>query len=253
MVRGHFLFLGTGAALGVPMVACPCPVCHSKSPHNKRLRPAGLIKVGDKQILIDAGPDIRSQLLKYDVKHLDGVAITHPHFDHIAGIDDLRPYAFFSGKPLPCLLSKETFDELTLRHHYLMKGKLFSFQLLKKEFGKEDFLGLPFHYVSYFQKEMKVTGYRLGNFAYISDIRKYTDEVIEQLKGVKTLVLSALRHASTEVHFGIDEAREFAEKVGAEQTYFTHIAHDIDHEEVSKQLPAHVKLSYDGLEIPFEI
>jgi phosphoribosyl 1,2-cyclic phosphate phosphodiesterase len=260
-VEGRFLFLGTGGSLGVPVVACTCPVCQSPLPYNKRLRPSGLLKVHGKNLLIDAGPDFRTQALKYGINSLDGILITHTHFDHVAGFDDLRVYYFKEKKRLECLLSQETLDELKVRYHYLVNavehGKVvsskFEFKVLANDFGPAEFCGLKFHTMSYYQANMKVTGYRLGDFAYVSDIREYTDEVLESLKGVKTLVLSALRYTASEVHFSIEEALFFARKVGAERTWLTHIAHDLDHIDANARLPGDIQLAYDGLEVPFNL
>lgn len=247
---GRFLFLGSGGSMGVPVIACTCAVCTSNSPSNKRLRSSGLLQVGGKTILIDAGPDFREQALKYHVNHLDGILLTHTHFDHIGGIDDLRVYYFMLHQRLPCLLSQETFDELKIRYHYLMDTQL-DFQILKDDFGKVDFQGIPLCYFSYSQAGMKVTGYRVGTFAYVSDIRKYSDEVLEALQGVEILVLSALRFSASEMHFSVDEAIAFARKVGAKKTWLTHIAHDLDHEKTNELLPPDIRMGYDGLEITF--
>lgn len=251
-----FLFLGTGGSAGVPLIGCSCSVCLSTSPLNKRLRSAGLLKVHGKNYLIDVGPDFREQALKYRIDSLDGVLITHPHSDHIAGIDDLRAYYFLSGKKMPCLLSQATFDEIKERFPYLLKVKpegsiaaQLNFHILPHDFGHIVFEGLDVQYLSYFQSHVQVTGFRFGNFGYVSDIRSYSDRVFEELKGVSVLVLSALRHEPTQMHFSIAEAIAFAQKVGAATTYFTHIAHDIDHELVEKTLPKGFHLGYDGLEI----
>jgi phosphoribosyl 1,2-cyclic phosphate phosphodiesterase len=252
----RFRFLGTGASGGVPLIGCTCAVCRSSSPFNKRLRSAGLFTIDGSRYLIDAGPDFRQMALKYRIDHLQGVMLTHTHSDHIAGIDDLRAYYFLEHKKLPCLLSQETFDQIKTRFPYLMessKGKStpaqLDFHILPSDFGQIDFEGLRVEYMSYFQLEMKVTGFRVGSFAYVSDIRTFSEEIFDRLEGVEILVLSALRHESTAMHFSIEEAIEFSRRVGAKTTYFTHIAHDLDHETAQKTLPKGFHLSYDGLEI----
>lgn len=258
-MKGSFLFLGTGASLGIPVIGCSCKVCTSPSSNNKRLRPSGLIKLAGKSFLLDVGPDFRQQALKYKVNKLDGFILTHVHFDHIAGLDDLRIYYYIQKKKIPCLLSKEDFNELQVRYHYLFKGveengmmsAKIDFQLLKNDFGKTDFQGIKIQYMSYHQGKEKVTGYRVGDFAYVTDIREYSEEIFSHLKGLNTLVLSALRHEPSKAHFSVDEAVAFARKVGAKMTYFTHIAHELDHDETNKGLPKDIQLAYDGLEIPF--
>ncbi len=252
-MKGKFLFLGTGGSLGIPVIGCKCPICQSDKTENRRMRSSALLKVGKKNFLIDAGPDFHAQALKYNIEELEGVMLTHTHYDHIAGIDELRIFYFKEKKPVPVLVSKETLDELKVRYHYIMpensKEKRFHFEELEEDFGEVTFKGLKFELVSYFQGGMKVNGYRFGKLAYLTDVQAYSQEVIACLEGVETLVLSALRWTSSPVHFNIDDALEFASRVGAKQTYFTHIAHDLDHFETNKKLPEGIALAYDGLEL----
>ena len=242
--------------MGVPVIGCKCAVCRSS---NKRLRPSGLVKVAGKTFLIDAGPDFRQQALKYQIERLDGLLLTHVHFDHIAGIDDLRVFYFLQHRPVPCLLSAETLDELKVRYYYLCRpieksgpiSARLEFQILEEDFGKVKFEGINIQNLSYFQSDIKVSGFRIGDFAYVSDIREYSEKVFIVLKGVKYLILSALRHKPSSAHFSIEEGIEFARKVGAEKTWFTHIAHDLDHEKTNRELPSDIRLGADGLEIEF--
>jgi phosphoribosyl 1,2-cyclic phosphate phosphodiesterase len=262
-MKATFLFLGTGSSTGVPVIGCTCAVCTSASSFNKRLRASGLIRVGGKQFLIDAGPDFRTQALRWGISHLDAVILTHTHFDHIGGIDDLRALSFFQKEKIPCLLSKDTLDELKLRYHYLMQPQVpeenaipytqLDFKVMQSDFGQIEMQGYTWKYVSYYQLGMKVTGYLVGDLAYISDIREYSKQVVDSLQGVHTLILGALRYTPSKGHFSIDEAIVFAEEVGAAQTYLTHIGHELDHEEASKRLPEGIFMSYDGLEIDFQM
>jgi phosphoribosyl 1,2-cyclic phosphate phosphodiesterase len=254
-----FLFLGTGASTGVPVIGCECGVCSSSSSYNKRLRPSGLVRIRGKAILIDVGPDFREQALKNKIYSLDGLLLTHTHFDHIAGIDELRVYYLQKRKPLPCLLSKETFDELKIRYYYLFRpidtsptlSAQLDLQVLQGDQGEIDFLGVKIGYFSYFQGAMKVTGYRIGDFAYVSDIRVYDEGIFERLSGVKTLVVSALREEAPIMMFSVDEAVAFSKKVGAKMTHITHMNHEVNYETVNRKLPPHIQLAYDGLEIEF--
>ncbi|MDN3505718.1 MAG: MBL fold metallo-hydrolase [Simkaniaceae bacterium] len=258
-MQAKLLFLGTGGSAGVPIITCKCKVCTSSSPFNKRYRPSALLTIGKKNFLIDVGPDFRDQALHYNIDFLDGVYLTHTHYDHIGGIDELRIFYLKHKLRLPTLASIDSYNELRHRFHYLFNTKQsdgslqaqLDFQILEEDFGKTKFGGVPVTYVSYTQANMKVTGYRWGGLAYISDIREYSDRVVEEIKGVDTLVLSALRYTPSEVHFSIEEAIAFARKVGAKRTFFTHIAHDLDHEETNQKLPADMCLAHDGLEIPF--
>lgn len=258
-MKGELLFLGTGGSAGVPLIGCHCKVCLSLSPYNKRLRPSALITADGKNFLVDVGPDFRAQALKYKIERLEGVLLTHTHFDHIGGIDDLRSYYFLQKGKLPCLLSEESLSDLKVRYFYLMQplreGHTISAQLdftvLENEQGKVSFGGLEWKYVSYKQAQMKVTGYSLGNLAYISDIRTFDETLIHALKGTEILILSALRETPTMMHFSIEEAVEFSRQVGAKETWLIHVSHDFDYEEMNQKLPRNVRLSYDGLKIPF--
>ena len=244
-MQASFLFLGTGASAGIPVIGCSCNVCQS----NKRLRASGLLTVGKKVFLIDVGPDFRQQALTHKISHLDGLLLTHTHYDHIAGIDELR---VLKGA-LPCLLSKESFADLQRRYSYLFAKESISYvarldcQVLPEETGETQFCGITIGYTTYAQSGMKVNGFRIGNFAYISDIREHSEEIYSFLQGVEQLVLSALSIQSSKVHFSLEEAVQFSKKVGAKKTWLTHLSHAIDHEAASRQLPSNVQLGYDGL------
>lgn len=258
-IEAQLLFLGTGGSMGIPVIGCRCSICTSPSSFNKRLRPSVLLSIDDKKILIDAGQDFRTQALRYQINDLDGVIFTHAHYDHTAGIDDLRVYYMKDKEPLPCLLSQATADEILNRFSYIFCKKpsiklmpKFVFQILEGERGVVEFLGLQVIYLTFEQTGMLVNGYRLGNFAYISDIRHYPETIFEDLQGIEHLVLSALRYEPSQMHFSIDEATDFAKRVGAKQTWLTHIAHEVDHETANSHLPTNIRLAYDGLTVEFE-
>ena len=258
-MNGKFLFLGTGASAGVPLVGCDCGVCKSADPRNQRLRPSGVLRAGGKSFLIDIGPDFRQQALKFGLDHLDGLLLTHTHYDHVAGIDELRVLNYRQKRPFPCLLSEATLRDLKIRYYYLFQeqgdGEVRAAQIdchvLRGDAGKAVFLGAPIQYVTYWQAEMAVNGFRHGSFAYISDIQRYDDSIFDALAGVETLVLSSLRMEKSRVHFSFDEAVAFAERVGAKKTWLTHLSHYVDHEAACRALPPHVQPSYDGLEVSY--
>ncbi len=258
---GKLLFLGTGASMGIPVIGCGCAVCQSPSSFNRRTRPSVLIKTQlNKQLIIDVGPDFRLQALQHKISRLDGVLFTHAHHDHTAGIDDLRPIYYNRSSPLPILLSKVTAEDIQMRYHYLFGAiqgdKNFiprlHLQLLPDQIeGRVHFEGLTIGYVTYEQGGMAVNGFRMGDLAYLSDIRHFPETIFSRLKGVKTLIISALRYTPSLLHFSIDEAVDFAERAGAESVWLTHISHELEHEKVNAYLSSHVKLAYDGLELDF--
>lgn len=251
------LFIGTGSSLGVPVIGCPCPQCQSTDPKNKRFRSSLLLNLGGKTVLIDAGPDFKAQALKYSINHLDGVIFTHAHQDHTGGADDLRIYHYRNKGPLPCLVSRPTAEDLKLRFYFMFKEQPFEpvkssrleMEILEDREGNVEFLGIPIRYFSYEQVGMQVMGIRIGSFAYVTDIREYKPEIFEELKGVKTLVLSALKFTPSHMHFSVDEAIEFIEKIKPERAYLTHIAHELDHEKTNAYLPSGIELACDGLKI----
>jgi phosphoribosyl 1,2-cyclic phosphate phosphodiesterase len=254
---GHleFLFLGTGGSSGIPMIGCHCEVCTSLDPCNKRLRPSGLLTWQGKRLLIDVGPDFRTQALRYGIDHLDGILISHSHYDHIAGIDELRAYYLHHRIPLPVLLSKSTYLDLKRRYDYFFQKRSLEtslpaqldFHVIEEMRGEISFLDLPVGFTLYEQATMPVTGFRFGMFAYISDIRQYPDTIFDDLKGLEILVLSMLRQEASFMHLNLEEAIAFAKRVGASQTYFTHMSHEIEHAKVCALLPEGLHLAYDGL------
>lgn len=246
--------------MGIPVIACRCAVCQSSSVFNKRNRPSALISIGNQKLLIDCGPDFKLQALKYQLDQIDGVIFTHAHNDHTVGIDDLKVYCLRTGRPLPCLLSPETAGELKTRFGYLFEERepyaglmtRLAMQPLERHRGDVVFQGVRIRYFSYEQLHMRVDGYRFGDLAYVSDIRDYPQTIFQDLEGVRTLVLSALRFQPSKMHFSLDEAVEFAQKTGAEQTWLMHIAHELDHDEGNAHLPGNIRLAYDGLHLDFQ-
>lgn len=253
MKLATLIFLGTGGSLGVPVIGCSCPVCMDTHPHNKRLRTSALLRIEDKQILIDCSPDFREQALRYDLNTINGIIITHAHHDHTGGLDELRIYYLRSRQPMPCLLSRATENDVRRRFYYLFEPPhpKFAVHHLEQASGEVDFLGIPVRYFSYEQLGMAVNGLRLGNLAYVTDIRSYAEDIFEHLQGVEILVISALRHTPSPMHFTVDEAIAFAKRAGARQTWLTHIAHEL--EQANGNLPENVRLAYDGLELDFEM
>lgn len=255
----NLLFLGTGGSMGIPVIGCSCDVCGSENPFNKRLRPSALLTMNGKQYLIDCGPDFRFQALTHNITHLDGVFLTHTHHDHCIGIDELRVFTFRRGYNLPCLMSEETDAELRMRFAYIfstdnLETKYttnFEPLLLKGKEGVVDLDGMKVRYCSYIQGGMKVNGLRFGNLAFLTDVKEFDDSIFEFLQGVDLLVLNALRYTPSPLHLTVDEAIEFSKRSGVKNAWFTHIAHELEHEATNAYLPANIRLAYDGLKISF--
>jgi phosphoribosyl 1,2-cyclic phosphate phosphodiesterase len=247
----QLLFLGCGSSVGVPVSLCTCEVCHSSDTHNQRLRSSVYIEMDQKRLLIDVGPDFRQQALKYDINQLDGVLLTHSHYDHVGGLNDLKPYSFFIDNSLPILLSKETALDIQQRYDYLFYKRLFQLEVLRGAYGETVFNGIKIGYGTYYQSGMPVNGFRMGSLAYLTDVRQYDSSIFEQFKGVKTLIISALRFTSSDIHLTVDEAIAFSKRLGVEQTWLTHLSHDLDYEKSNAYLPKNVRMAYDGLKINF--
>ncbi|MBB2149190.1 MBL fold metallo-hydrolase [Pedobacter gandavensis] len=247
-------FLGTGTSQGIPVITCNCAVCQSSDHKNKRLRVSVLVEMGDKTIVIDSGPDFRYQMLRANVKDLDAILYTHEHKDHVAGLDDIRPFNYLLKKNIDIYATtrvqdalKREFSYIFAETHYpgLPQIDLHTITDEPFEIGKTTVIPLKImHY------KLPILGFRIHDFTYITDAKTISEETIAKVKGTKILVINALQHEEHISHFTLKEAIDFAQKIGAEMTYLTHISHNLGlHEEVEKELPKNIKLAYDGLSI----
>jgi phosphoribosyl 1,2-cyclic phosphate phosphodiesterase len=249
--------LGTGTSTGVPVIGCGCRVCTSNDPRDKRLRTACLIEGDGISVLIDAGPDFRTQALRQHIRHIDAVLFTHHHFDHVAGIDDLRPFFFGNYSPIPCFAHRLTADVLRQMFGYIFAdGSYPGVPLLELRVAEEPVTvssryhtgrSLEVTPVEVLHGDMPMLGYRLGNFAYLTDTSHIPEKSFPLLEGLDVLVLDALRHEAHPTHFTIAQAIESARRIGARQTYFTHMTHTVLHAAEDAALPEGVNLGFDGL------
>lgn len=251
--------LGTGTSTGIPIIGCPCRVCTSSDPRDKRLRCSCWIEVDGVSLVIDTGPDFREQALRQSILHLDAVLFTHHHFDHTAGLGDVRPYFFPNRSSLPCYASSETATVLRRMYHYIFVdgtypgvpnlqlqeiAQPFSVQSRYAKDASVEVLPIPA-----FHGELPVFGYRIGQFAYLTDVSFIPEASLARLRGLDVLILDGLRHKAHHSHYTIAQAKDVAQQIGAEQTYLTHMSHDILHAETDLMLPDSIRLGYDGLSL----
>jgi len=247
-------FLGTGTSQGVPIIACECTVCKSLDPKDKRLRSSILIEDKGSVFVIDSGPDFRQQLLRENIKKLDAVIFTHEHKDHIAGLDEVRAFNYLYRKPVDIWATKAVEKAIRTEFAYIFSETKYPgipeinlHEITNEKFQINETKFEPINVMHY---RMPVKAYRINDFAYITDANYISDEEKKKLKGLKVLVLNALRREKHISHFTLQEAIELSNELGAEKTYFTHISHQLGlHREVANELPDHIELAYDGLDI----
>lgn len=248
------LFLGTGTSHGIPMIGCHCAVCRSDDPRDARTRPSILISLQSGVILVDTATDLRAQALRFGIEHVDALLFTHSHADHIFGLDETRRFNILSGRPLPLFADESTLGDLR---------RVFSYALTKRpsEGGGVPALS-PFRIVgpfTLFGQEIvpvpvlhgrrPILGFRLGPFAYLTDCNAIPESSYDLLAGVEVLVLDALRYRKHSTHFTVAEAVDAATRIGARQTYLTHLCHDLQHATLLDELPKGIEPAYDGLEL----
>lgn len=245
--------LGSGTSTGVPEIGCTCPVCTSSDPCDHRLRASALIETDDTRILIDCGPDFRTQVLGLPFKKIDGVLITHEHYDHVGGLDDLRPFCRFGEVPI--YAEPHTAERLRTRMPYCFVDHSYpgvpNIPLQEIEENRTFLINhIPVTPLRVMHGRLPILGYRIGNIGYITDMLTMPDVSYEQLRQLDVLVINALRIAPHPTHQNLAEALETARRIGAKKTYFIHMSHHIGLQaEVERQLPPHVYFASDGLEI----
>ncbi len=245
-------FLGTGTSLGVPEIGCNCKVCTSEDIRNKRLRPSVLVEDKEISIIIDTSPDLRMQALNNNVKKIDAILYTHQHADHIFGLDDIRRFNFLQNKSIPCYGNEKTIEFIKTSFSYILKCderfKYFlpkiDFNIINSKFSIDDIEIIP---IEIMHGGLSIFGFRIGDFAYLTDCNKIPESSRHLLSGLKILVLGALRTRSHIAHFSLSEALSEANLIGAEMSFFTHISHKLEHSTINEQLPENIKLAYDGL------
>ena len=249
-------FLGTGTSSGVPMIACSCGVCTSPDKKDKRLRSSILVQSKTTTLVVDTTPDFRYQMLRADVKKLDAVVFTHPHKDHIAGLDDVRAYNFFTKQPMEIYANALTQEALRREFNYVFADnkypglpKLNINTITTESFTVGDIPIIP---IVVYHLNMPVLGFRFGKFTYITDANRIDENERQKIKGSEAIVLNALRNEKHISHFSLNEATELVKELNIPAAYFTHMSHQMGkHADVNKSLPQNMQLAWDGLELEF--
>lgn len=253
--------LGTGTSQGIPVIGCKCETCTSTNPKDKRLRVSAYLEIpgygingsDTLKILIDTSSDFRQQMLANKFDDIDCVLFTHHHIDHISGMDDLRQINQQKKKKIDIYGNKLTLDEIKVTFRYVLDERLqqhnavplINFNYITLEPFKIN--GLEIIPIEIYHGYLPIFGYRIQNFAYITDASLIPESEFEKLKNLDVLVLNALRRKPHPTHFSLEQAVETAKRINAKQTYFTHITHDMKHEDINKTLPENIQLGYDEL------
>ena len=245
-------FLGTGTSVGVPVIGCRCRVCTSEDPRNKRLRQSLWIQNGDASILVDATVDFRAQALRYGISRIDAILLTHPHADHILGLDETRVFAYWQRGPIPVYGSRHTLGGVRRTFWYAFEdvpegGGRPKLDLRELD-GPLDLGGLHVIPVEGDHGSMPVTGFRVDGFAYLTDCKRVPRETVDALQGLDTLVINALRHKPDHsTHMTVGEALAAIRAMAPRRAFLIHMGHELDHEEFAASLPEGVAPAYDGM------
>jgi phosphoribosyl 1,2-cyclic phosphate phosphodiesterase len=247
-------FLGTGTSQGIPVIGCKCDACVSADFRDNRLRVSIQIEIEGKIIVIDVGPDFRQQMLRAGTEQIDAILFTHEHSDHVAGLDDIRPFNFMYERDMPIYNTKRVAEELKNRYSYIFEANYpgvpkVQQHLISKE---QNFVaaGIPIVPIEIFHGKLPILGFRIGNFAYLTDFKTIDPLEELKLKGVETLVISALQHHPHHSHSTLEESVDFIQRLGIPNAYLTHLSHKMGtHAATAQLLPPHIQIAYDELVI----
>jgi phosphoribosyl 1,2-cyclic phosphate phosphodiesterase len=248
--------LGTGTSQGVPVMGCDCEVCTSEDKRDNRLRTSALIETEQANLVIDCGPDFRQQMLLNKVTRVDAVLVTHDHQDHVAGLDELRSYIFKQNKPMPIYAEENVIHALTQRFAYAFSKNPYpgapTFAMHTIQPGTLHIEGVQIEAIRVQHGKLPIVGFRIGNFAYLTDVNGIDESAASHLQNLDVLILDALHHRPHHSHFNLHQALEEISRLQPEKAYLTHISHSMGlHSEIEAQLPENVHLGYDGLVFEF--
>lgn len=287
MEKSELIFLGTGTSQGIPMIGCDCPVCSSEDERDKRLRASVLVRYGGLTILVDCGPDFRYQMLRAGVRHLDAILLTHNHKDHTGGLDDVRSFNLIESKPVNIYCQDYVKKSLEREYSYAFADVKYpgAPEWNVHVIGRDPFLvhsnaneptlvwesGFGYHHEEpsgietippvevipiqgwhHAEKKLSVLGYRFGNIAYLTDMKQIEESEFEKLQGLDAVTINCVKVKPHHSHMSLQEALDFFERVGAKESYITHLSHLLPkHTDFEKMLPEHVHPAYDGLVLKF--
>ena len=257
-MKASLTVLGSGTSMGVPTLGCQCAVCHSVDPHDRRTRPSIMLEFGSKIVVIDTTPDFYTQAIREHITRVDAVFYTHSHADHILGMDDLRPFSYFhKPEKLPLYARPDAAAFLRKMFSYIFDAdyKYGGLPLLELRpiDGPVHLFGAKFIPIRLIHGETEIYGFRFGSAAYLTDHSEIPEASFHQLEGLDILFLDALRHKPHPTHSTVGNSLRIVERLKPRRAFFTHICHDLAHEATNATLPPHVRLSYDGLKLDFEI
>ena len=257
-MKATLTVLGSGTSMGVPIIGCDCAVCHSTDSRNRRTRPSVWIEYAGHSVLIDTTPDFREQAIRENIRSVDAVLYTHTHADHLLGIDDLRPLSF-KHKPnrLPLYAHPEAAKFIRGMFRYIFDADYKFGGLPQVELrsinGLVDLFGARFEPIVLIHGDAEIYGFRFGSGAYLTDHSDIPEESLSKLQGLDVLFLDALRYKPHPTHSTVEHSLATVARLKPRRAFFTHICHDLPHEETNAALPENVKLSYDGMKLEFEI
>jgi phosphoribosyl 1,2-cyclic phosphate phosphodiesterase len=256
-MKGTLTVLGSGTSRGVPTIGCTCAVCHSPDPHDRRTRPSILLEFGGKVVLIDTTPDFREQAIRENIRQIDAVVYTHAHADHILGIDDLRPLSYHRDGKIPLYARPDAAEFIRNMFRYIFDADYKFGGLARLELKPIDrvfdLFGVRFEPIPIVHGDTEIYGYRFGSAAYLTDFNEIPASSMPLLQGLDILFLDGLRYKPHPTHSTVDNSIRIAELLKAKRVFFTHICHDLPHEETNASLPPNVRLSFDGMKLEFEV